>query len=67
MDHQRRYIRTEAAAAYIGSTPSTLTKWRVYGTGPLWIKVGKNVLYDIMDLDQFMTSGKRLSTSQATA
>ena len=31
----RKYVRTAAAAEYIGSTQSTLEKWRVFGNGPI--------------------------------
>jgi predicted DNA-binding transcriptional regulator AlpA len=59
----RRYVRTAAAADYIGSTQSTLEKWRVFGTGPRFCKCGRSVVYDLEDLDAWLTARRRTSTS----
>ena len=64
-DHQAtvRYIRTPAAAVYTGVPPSTLTKLRMRGTGPAYLKLGASVAYDIRDLDAWMAASRRTSTS----
>lgn len=54
---------TPEAAMYTGLTTSTLTKKRVFGGGPKYIKAGKRVVYDRNDLDAWMASLKRASTS----
>jgi hypothetical protein len=59
----RRYMRTPAAADYIESTPSTMEKWRVFGTGPPFCKSGRNVVYDREDLDAWLNARRRTSTS----
>ena len=60
---RRRYGRTREAAAYIGSTKSTLDKKRVDGTGPPFTKVGRAVIYDFDLLDEYMEANRRNSTS----
>jgi hypothetical protein len=59
-----RRLREEAAASYLGGlSPWTLEKWRRTGRGPLFLKVGRTVLYDVEDLDRFLEESKRRSTS----
>ena len=54
---------TEPAAKYCGSTKSTFDKLRVSGAGPIFIKIGRRVVYDKRDLDDWLTSNRRRSTS----
>ena len=61
----RRLLRTEPAAQYCGSTKSTLDKRRVRGQPPAFIKLGKTVVYDTRDLDEWLTSCRRQSTSES--
>lgn len=58
-------LRTPAAAAYSGIGESTLEKLRLTGGGPPYMKVGKVVLYDPNDLDTWLASHRRRSTSVA--
>lgn len=64
--HSRRMLRTEDAANYVGLSASTLCKLRLVGDGPEYIKIGKSVVYDPMDLSTWLSSKRRRSTS-ATA
>lgn len=61
------YIRTDAAAAYCGLSPRTLEKLRLVGDGPPYYRPpGRRfVVYDPADLDRWMRSGRRHSTSDA--
>ena len=60
------WLRPPAAGEYLGGTStSTLAKWRLAGTGPAYSKAGKNVVYGDRDLDNYLTSRRRLSTSDA--
>ena len=61
---QRRCVNTKDAAIYSGSTESTLEKKRLAGTGPRYIKLGRRVLYDLRDLDEWLDAQKRQSTSE---
>ena len=62
---QRRMLRTEDAAGYVGLSASTLCKLRLVGNGPRYIKIGKSVVYDPTDLDAWLSSKRRSSTSVA--
>jgi hypothetical protein len=59
----RKMMRPAEAARYCGSTPSTFAKFRLYGTGPIHIKIGHRVVYDPDDLDHWLASRRRSSTS----
>ena len=61
----RRFLRTREAAAYCGLSARTLEKLRLTGGGPPFATpLGRRfVVYDIADLDQWMRSGRRRSTS----
>ncbi len=59
-----RRFRPPEAAEYIGLAESTLAKMRVRGDGPAYFKVGgRAVFYDVTDIEQWLASRKRRSTS----
>lgn len=61
-----RRLRTRDAAAYLGLGKSTLEKLRLTGLGPVYAKAGPRVVvYDVADLDAWLASRRRLSTSEA--
>ena len=64
---QDEWFRPREAAAYLKSTTSTLAKKRLKGNGPTYTKFGRLVLYAKRDLDEFLASRRRLSTSEAEA
>ena len=45
---------TREAARYLGLAVSTLNKWRCYGTGPKYLKLGRAVRYTKDELDSFL-------------
>jgi hypothetical protein len=55
---------TGAAARWLEVSPSTLEKWRVSGSGPAFIKFGRVVRYDPIDLDAFKNGHRQQSTSE---
>lgn len=59
----RRMLRTREAAEYTGLAKSTLEKLRVQGGGSPFIRVGRVVVYDPADLDTWLASHRRTSTS----
>ncbi len=61
---QARRLRTKEAAAYCGSTKSTFEKYRLTGSGAAYIKMGRVVVYDLEDLNTWLASHRRLSTSE---
>ena len=58
-----QYHRTPRAAEYCGLSVSTMEKLRLTGGGPVFIKRGRTVLYRQADLDAWMRSLRRRSTS----
>ncbi len=62
---QRPKLRTDKAAEYTGLSASTLEKLRLTGGGPAYIKLGKVVVYDPTDLETWLASKRRQSTSVA--
>jgi predicted DNA-binding transcriptional regulator AlpA len=59
----RRMLSTPEAASYCGSSASTFAKLRLYVGGPLYVKLGRRVVYDPADLDRWLASHRRASTS----
>ena len=61
----KRFWRTPRAAEYVGLSPSTLEKFRLNGNGPVYQKAGpKIVVYRIEDLDAWLDTRRRRSTSE---
>lgn len=61
----REKMRAPQAAQYIGLSTSTLAKMRLRGDGPPYSKAGPRiVIYDRTDLDEWLTSRRRRSTSE---
>ncbi len=58
-----RYLRTQEAARHLGVSPRTLEKHRIYGTGPIYRKIGGRVVYKVGDLERWADQGLRSSTS----
>jgi hypothetical protein len=57
-------MRTREAAAFLKLAASTLCKMRCYGGGPAYSKAGRRiVVYDRVDLEAWLASMRRLSTS----
>jgi predicted DNA-binding transcriptional regulator AlpA len=57
-------LRTPQAAQYVGLSASTLEKLRLTGNGPVYQKAGpKIVVYRVEDLDAWLNSHRRTSTS----
>ena len=61
----RRNLRPPAAGDYLGGvSTSTLAKWRLAGTGPIYSKTGRLVIYNTADLDAHLVARRRHSTSE---
>ena len=59
----QRYLRTPEAARIVGLSIRTLEKHRIYGTGPRYSKLGGRVVYRLEDLQDWVESGAKASTS----
>lgn len=56
-------LNVSQAAEYIGVSDSFLNKARLTGGGPVFLKLGRLVVYDRADLDTWLRSCRRTSTS----
>jgi predicted DNA-binding transcriptional regulator AlpA len=59
----RPKLDTRKAAEHCGIGHSTLVKYRVFGGGPPFFKIGRRVVYDPDDLDHWLEERRRNSTS----
>jgi predicted DNA-binding transcriptional regulator AlpA len=60
----KRMLRTPEAAAYVRLSISTLAKMRFRGDGARYVKAGPRiVVYNQADLDEWLASRRRRSTS----
>jgi len=60
---QATLMSVEQAADFLGLAVSTLNKWRCYGDGPTFIKMGRSVRYRISDLNDYVENRQAESTS----
>ncbi len=51
------------AARILGVSEGCLNKWRVYGQGPRFVKLGRRIRYRRSDLNTFIDDRIRASTS----
>jgi len=58
------WLRTAAAAEYLGCTPGTLKTWRASGAGPRHHGRHRFVRYHVSDLDDFVLNGGSRSLSE---
>jgi hypothetical protein len=64
----RRLLPPRDAAHRLGDIATqTLAKWRVYGTGPEFVRVGSRVFYEESALEAYIAERRRRSTSEAAA
>lgn len=57
------WMQPEVAAEYVGSSKSTLAKLRLRGGGPAFCRIGRAIRYRRTDLDEWLLSTSRRSTS----
>ncbi|HOK32537.1 MAG TPA: helix-turn-helix domain-containing protein [Limnochordia bacterium] len=55
-EKRRRFLTEREAAEFLGISPITLRqwRWRLYREGPPWYMVGRNVRYDLDELDRWL-------------
>jgi predicted DNA-binding transcriptional regulator AlpA len=63
----QRYLRTPEASRFVGLSIRTLEKHRIYGTGPRYSKLGGRVVYRVEDLQAWVDSAAKASTSDPGA
>ena len=57
-------LSTPLAADYVGLSPATLETMRVRGGGATFVKLGRRVVYRREDLDAWVETARRASTSE---
>lgn len=65
MSAERKRSNNEAAE-FLGVKPNTLEIWRCKNIGPRYSKIGRRVLYDIADLQEFFES-RRIETMESSS
>ena len=66
MAEPKRVLRAPEAATYTGLSESTLAKRRLHGLPPQYLRLGGRAIgYAIDDLDAWLESCRRKSTSEA--
>ena len=58
-------LTTKQAAEHLSLAVTTLEKYRVYGGGPRFVRLGRAVRYRASDLTAWLESHVRTSTSDA--
>jgi len=61
---QRTTLTVPETATYLGLAVSTLNKWRVYGGGPQFLKLGRSIRYRIADVEAWLENQLVTSTAQ---
>lgn len=62
-ESKKRLLISRDAAAYLSLAPQTLAKMRWDGSSPPYFKIGRQVVYDPVDLDAWLAVRRRRSTS----
>jgi predicted DNA-binding transcriptional regulator AlpA len=57
------FLDTTGSAAFLKLSRSTLTKRRLTGDGPKYLKLGRRVVYSRRDLEAWARAQERSSTS----
>lgn len=60
-------LTPEEAAKRLTLRPKTLARWRWAGRGPRFIKIGRSVRYAESEIQAFIASGMRKSTSDPSS
>ena len=63
---KRGGFRSKEASNYTGLSCSTLNKLRCSGGGPRFAKIGRRVVYDVVDLNSWLANHLKTSTSDAS-
>lgn len=56
-------LTPKEAADRLRTTVAVLSNWRVKGTGPKFIKIGRKVLYPVVQLEAYEAASLRTNTA----
>ena len=57
-------LTPKETSARLGVAVQTLANWRLFGTGPRFLKLGGKILYPLAEIEAFEQANLRESTSQ---
>ncbi len=60
-------LNADKVAKKLGLSVSTLAKMRLYGSGPVYSKLGRRVVYRLADLEAWIAANRFHSTSEYPA
>jgi hypothetical protein len=61
----RRLLDPKETSDYLRMARQTLARWRCYGLGPRFVRIGGRIFYDVADLDGFIAARTFRSTAEA--
>jgi predicted DNA-binding transcriptional regulator AlpA len=59
-----RKLTVKETAAYLSVSKSWLDKRRLDGNGPAYLKFGRRIAYDLVDLENWAANNRRRNTSE---
>ena len=60
-----KILSEKQAAERLNRSHRTMQRWRLVGTGPEYVKLGRSIGYTESDLEKFIAAAKRVSTSES--
>jgi excisionase family DNA binding protein len=60
----REYLSIDEAAEFIGVSRQTMDRWRMEASGPAVHRVGRRVLYSLVDLRAYMESHRERAVNR---
>ena len=58
------YLNSQQVAQLLGLAANTLAKWRLSGIGPRYSKLGRRVVYQRSEIDEWLAGNRYRSTSE---
>lgn len=49
-----RLLNTDEASQILGLAKNTLERWRTFGTGPRYFRIGRTIRYKLSDLESYV-------------
>ena len=65
-NRQARKLKTEEVARDLKVSPATLRQWRSRGVGPAFLRLGRAIRYDSVDIAQYLGSRRVAPSNEAT-
>lgn len=59
-----RLITPQQLADLVGVAVSTLKKWRSIGGGPPWVRIGRRIFYDLVEVEKWIDQNRFRSTAE---